>query len=174
MKHFFSMNARKLAAILGLTVLLGLAAPAARGADVNDNIHNYLQLLRSDVNSLKVELVNAIMKLSEEDAKTFWPIYRDYENELGKQAINRAELVAEFVKSHQGGTFDNVKAKDIAKRWFNSQRARLDLLEKYHAKIEKALSSIQAGQFLQIENQLGLFIDIAIASEMPTVGTKAN
>ena len=40
----------------------------------------------------------------------------------------------------------------MAKRWFKSQRARLDLLEKYHTKIEKALNSVQAGQFLQIEN----------------------
>jgi hypothetical protein len=137
---------------------------------VDDNIYNYLQLLRSDFNSAKVELVNQIMKLSAEEAKKFWPIYREYENELGKLAINRAELTAEFVKSHQDGTFDNAKAKDIAKRWFKSQRARLDLLEKYHGKIEKAFSAIKAGQFLQIENQLGLFIDVTIASEMPVVG----
>jgi hypothetical protein len=174
MKRFFTINAIKLTAILTLTSLFGLAAPTARGAEVNDNIYNYLQLLRSDMNSLKVELVNSIMKLSAEDAKQFWPIYREYENELGKQAINRTELVSEFVQSHRDGSFDNVKAKDMAKRWFKSQRARLDLLEKYHAKIEKALTSVQAGQFLQIENQLGLFIDVAIASEMPTVGMKAD
>jgi hypothetical protein len=53
-------------------------------------------------------------------------------------------------------------------------RARLDLLEKYHAKIEKALTPVQAGQFLQIENQLALFIDITIASEMPMVGSKGK
>ena len=172
MKCLFPMNPIKLAAVVVLTTLPGLAAPAARGAEVNDNIYNYLQLLRSDVNSLKVELVNSIMKLSAEDAKKFWPIYRDYENELGKLAISRAELVAEFVQSHQDGSFDNVKAKDMAKRWFRSQRARLDLLEKYHSKIEKELTSVQAGQFLQIENQIGLFIDVTIASEMPKVGTK--
>jgi hypothetical protein len=114
------------------------------------------------------------MKLSPEDAKKFWPIYHDYENELGKLAMNRAELVTEFVQCHQDGTFDDAKAKDIAKRWFKSQRARLDLLEKYHAKIEKALTSVQAGQFLQIENQIGLFIDITIASEMPVVGSKGK
>ena len=168
------MNTIKLAALLLLTTLLGLAAPAAPADAVNDNIYNYLQLLRSDMNSIKVELINSIMKLSAEDAQKFWPIYRDYENELGKLAINRAELIAEFVQSHKDGSFDNVKAKDIAKRWFKTQRARLDLLEKYHGKIEKALTSVQAGQFLQVENQLGLFIDVAIASEMPTVGTKAK
>ena len=169
---FFTMNTIKLAAILVLTTLLGVVVPAARGAAVSDNLYNYLQLLRSDMNSLKVELVNSIMKLSAEDAKKFWPIYRDYENELGKLAINRAEMVTEFVQSHQDGSFDDVKAKDMAKRWFKSQRARLDLLEKYHGKIEKLLTSVQAGQFLQIENQLGLFIDVIIASEMPKVGTK--
>jgi hypothetical protein len=174
MKHFISMNVIKLAAVLVLTTMLGVAAPAARGAAVNDNVYNYLQLLRSDVNSLKVELVNSIMKLSAEDAKKFWPIYRNYENELGKLAINRAELVADFVQSHQDGSFDDAKAKDMAKRWFKSQRARLDLLEKYHGKIEKALNSVQAGQFLQIENQIGLFIDVTIASEMPQVGTKSK
>jgi hypothetical protein len=174
MKHVSTMKPIKLAVILALTTLLVPAAPAARGAAVNDNIYNYLQLMRSDLNSLKVELVNSIMKLSSEDAKKFWPIYHDYENELGKLAMNRAELVSEFVQCHQDGTFDNEKAKDIAKRWFKSQRARLDLLEKYHGKIEKALTSVQAGQFLQIENQIGLFIDITIASEMPAVGAKGK
>jgi len=174
MKSFLTRNVIKLAAILVLMALLGRAAPTARGVEINDNIYNYLQLLRSDMNSLKVELINSIMKLSAEDAKKFWPIYRDYENQLGKQAINRAEMIAEFVQSHQDGSFDDVKAKDMAKRWFKSQRARLDLLEKYHAKIEKALTSVHAGQFLQIENQLGLLIDVTIASEMPKVGTKGN
>jgi hypothetical protein len=174
MKRFFSMTPIILAASVVLTTLLGMVTPAVRAADVSDNVYNYLQLLRSDMNSLKVELVNSIMKLSAEDAKKFWPIYRDYENELGKLAINRAEMVSEFVQCHQDGSFDNVKARDMAKRWFKSQRARLDLLEKYHGKIEKALTSVQAGQFLQIENQLGLFVDVAIASEMPTVGSKGK
>ena len=174
MKCFFTMHVPKLAALLVLTTLLGVNSPAARGAEVNDNIYNYLQLLRSDLNSLKVELVNSIMKLSAGDAKKFWSMYREYENELGKLAINRAEMVTEHVQSHQDGSFDDAKAKAMAKRWFKSQRARLDLLEKYHAKIEKALTSVQAGQFLQIENQLGLFVDVTIASEMPTVGTKGK
>jgi DNA repair ATPase RecN len=174
MKRIIPMNLVRLASLVTLLTMLGGIAPMARSAEVNDNLYNYLQLLRSDTSSIKVELINSIMKLSAEDAKKFWPIYREYENELGKLAVNRAEMVAEFVQSYQDGSFDNVKAKDIAKRWFKSQRARLELLEKYHGKIEDALSSVQAGQFLQIENQLGLFIDMTIAAEMPKVGAKNN
>jgi len=150
--------------------LLSLRAAPAQAAGDDDNIYNYLQVLRSDFNSAKVEIINRIMKLSVEDAKKFWPVYREYENELGKLAITRTELIAQFVKAHKDGSFDNAKAKDMAKRWFKSQRERLDLLEKYYEKFEKLLSPVQAGQFLQIENQLGLFVDITIAAEMPVVG----
>ena len=67
------------ALLLGLLLLafawipVGLAGPAG---EIDDNIYNYLQLLRSDFNSAKVEVVNRIMKLSASDAKAFWPIYR--------------------------------------------------------------------------------------------------
>jgi Spy/CpxP family protein refolding chaperone len=164
------MKTLQLAIALTSLLLLGLLPPAAQAAGPDDNIYNYLQLFRSDLNSAKVEIVNRIMKLSPEDAQKFWPIYRTYENELGKLAVDRTELVAEFIQSHKAGTFDNVKAKDVARRWFKSQRARLKLLEKFHGKIEKALSPVQAGQFLQIENQIAIFVDMTIASEMPLVG----
>jgi hypothetical protein len=156
-----------------LLAILALLTPA-RGAEVDDNIYNYLQVLRSDFNSAKVELINKIMKLSADEAQKFWPIYRQYENELAQMAVGRAELIAEFVKSHQDGTFDNPRADDIASRWFKGQRARLDLMEKYHKKVKKTLTPIRAGQFLQIEHQLGIFIDMTIAAEMPLVGEKSK
>ena len=113
------MKTIKLALTLALTALLWPAAPTAQAAAAEDNIYNYLQLLRSDFNSAKVEIVNRIMKLSAEDAKKFWPLYRAYENELAKLATDRAELIAEFVKASKDSTMDNPKAKDIAKRWLD-------------------------------------------------------
>lgn len=164
------MKTIRFLSLLALSSLLVLPSVIAEESQAEENIYNYLQLLRSDFNSAKVPLVNGIMKLSTQDAKKFWPVYREYEAELGKQAVNRVELIADFVKSHEDGTFDDARAKDIAKRFLKAQRARYDLLEKYHGQIEKALSSVQAAQFLQIENQINLIIDITIAAEMPRVG----
>ena len=174
MKPLLYLKMLTVTALLSLMCVLPLASKAAPVPKVDDNIYNYLQLLRSDFNSAKVEIINRIMKLSAADAKKFWPIYREYENELGKQAVSRAEFIAEFVQSHQDGTFDNARAKDMARRWFKAQHARLDLIEKYHGKIEKTLSSIPAGQFLQIETQLAIFIDMTSAGEMPLVGEKTR
>lgn len=172
MKTLLRSNWTRLTVVLIAAVLL--VAHGSPAPEANDNIYNYLQLLRSDFNSAKVDIVNRIMRLSETDAKKFWPIYREYENEMAKQSVNRAELIAQFVQSHHDGTFDNPKAKDISRQWFKAQRERLDLLEKYHRKIEKALTPLQAGQFLQIENQLALFVDITIAGEVPLVGEKSK
>ena len=169
MKSKLSITMQRSLLTATLLAILALLTPA-RGAEVDDNIYNYLQVLRSDFNSAKVELINKIMKLSADEAQKFWPIYRQYENELAQMAVGRAELIAEFVKSHQDGTFDNPRADDIASRWFKGQRARLDLMEKYHKKVKKTLTPIRAGQFLQIEHQLGIFIDMTIAAEMPLVG----
>ena len=173
MKSKLSITMQRCLLTATLLAILALLTPA-RGAEVDDNIYNYLQLLRSDFNSAKVELINKIMKLSADEAQKFWPIYRQYENELAQMAVGRAELIAEFVKSHQDGTFDNPRADDIASRWFKGQRARLDLMEKYHKKVKKTLTPIRAGQFLQIEHQLGIFIDMTIAAEMPLVGEKSK
>ena len=145
------------------------------GADARDaNLRTYADLLRSDLRAQKAAVIAQMMQFTEEEDVKFWPIYRQYENELAQMAVGRAELIAEFVKSHQDGTFDNPRADDIASRWFKGQRARLDLMEKYHKKVKKTLTPIRAGQFLQIEHQLGIFIDMTIAAEMPLVGEKSK
>lgn len=39
----------------------------------------------------------------------------------------------------------------------------------YHKQISDAVSPVRAAQFLQIENQVAIFVDLNIASEMPLV-----
>ena len=48
-------------------------------------------------------------------------------------------------------------------------QARLDLWKKYQKKVARALSPARAVQFLQVEHQMSLFIDLNIASEMPAL-----
>ncbi|NJO55362.1 MAG: hypothetical protein HC834_02280, partial [Rhodospirillales bacterium] len=91
-----------LTAALAVSLNFSWSAPAAEQTDkpaLNDNIYNYLELLRSDFNSAKVEIINKIMKLSAADADKFWPVYREYEQALADQSVNRAEFIAEFVQT---------------------------------------------------------------------------
>jgi hypothetical protein len=139
-----------------------------------DDTRAYLEILRSDFNADKVVLYNRVMKLDESEAKKFWPIYRDYERELMKLSDQRLELIRDFFARDEAGKLTDEASKDIADRWLKGTQARLDLWKKYHKKISDAVSRTRGAQFLQLENQIALFIDIAIASEMPAIAPASS
>lgn len=157
---------RKTAMWVLVAGLLGLAAgPVA----AEDNLRNYLELVRSDMNAAKVATINDVMQLSDAEAETFWPIYREYELELGKIVDDRFALTKRFVAATDEGEFAGKEADEIASGFFDVLERRIKLWKKYHGRIKKQLSPARAGQFLQIENQIALFVDLNIASEMPVI-----
>jgi len=154
--------------------LMLLAGPLfAQKAPVDDT-RAYLEILRSDFNTDKVVLYNRALQLSEPEAKKFWPIYRDYERELMELSDQRLELVRNFFAQEETGKLTDKASAEIAERWLKTVQTRLDLWKKYYGKISKAVSPTRGAQFLQLENQMALFIDIAIASEMPAIKPAAT
>jgi hypothetical protein len=150
-------------------LLMLLAGPLFAQKTPVDNTRAYLEILRSDFNTDKVALYNRVMQLTEPETKKFWPIYRDYERELMTLSDQRLELIRDFFTRQDAGKLTDEASKDIADRWLKGVQARLDLWKKYHKKVSEAVSPTRAAQFLQLENQIALFIDIAIASEMPAI-----
>jgi len=153
-----------------LAALLLSWRPACAEETPSDNLSNYLHLLRSEISSIKVQAVNDGLNLSESEAEVFWPIYREYDSELAKLSDVKVALIKEFISLQNAGMLDAAKADDMARRWLAYQEDRLALWKTYHARLDQALGAVRAAQFLQLEHQLALFIDLAIASEMPAVG----
>ena len=149
-----------------------LVAQEPSKAPATDNVRAAIEVLRSDMNTSKIATLNQVMKLTGPEAENFWPIYRRYEKDLAAVGDRKLELIREFVGLHLNGKLDDAKAKDLAERSLKNAQERLDLWKKYNKEISKALSPIRGAQFLQIENQMALFVDLTIASEMPAVGSK--
>jgi hypothetical protein len=142
------------------------AAPAD-----TDNLRAVLETLRSDINGYKVRVLNQAMQLTGPEAEKFWPIYRQYEQDLAGVAEKKVALIREFDETATKGTLDNKAANKMARAWLANVQARLDLWKKYQKKIAKAVSPACAAQFLQVEHQMALFIDLNIAAEMPALRT---
>jgi hypothetical protein len=159
------------AAVAGLLVS-GLLLVHAQTRVQDEDLRQYLDLLRSDVSQTKIRTLNEVMKISGEEAEKFWPVYQKYETELQHVSDQKLALLNEFAGYHVSGTLGDKAAKNLAERWLKNSQDRLDLWKKYHKRISKAVSPIRAAQFLQVENQMALFIDLNIAAEMPAVGTK--
>ena len=159
-----------LAAVLPLGSVTAFTQTGPKSADPDD-LRAVLETLRSDVNGYKVRVINQAMQLTGPEAEKFWPIYRQYEQELGKVADKKIALIREFSDHCAKGTLDSKAANTLAQQWLKNVEARLDLWKKYHKKIAKAVSPARAAQFLQVENQVALFMDLNIAAEMPVLRT---
>jgi hypothetical protein len=138
-----------------------------------DPVYAYVDEMRADLSNGKVQIINRVMRLSPEEAKVFWPIYHDYEEELFNLGDQRVELSRRFINDQMRQTLDNQRAAALADDWFKIESQQLELLQKYHKQIAKELSPIRAVQFSQIEHRVGTVVDLLIASELPLVRNNA-
>ena len=172
MKSYIKTMMGRLAWLAGVVFASSsLCAQAPTEPTDADEIRGYFELLRSDVSATKIRTINEVMKLTGPEAEKFWPVYRKYEKELTAVAERKLALIRESAPLHFSGRLDDQQAANLAARWLKNTQERLDLWKKYHKQISKAVSPIRAAQFLQVEHQMALFIDLNIAAEMPALGT---
>jgi len=131
------------------------------------NIRAYVELLRSDVKSVKTTILTETMQLSDDQATKFWPIYRAYDLEL--QNLNDQKLagIQDYAKNY--GDLTDDKADELAKLALELENKRNDLKKKYYEKVREQLGGVVAARFLQVENQMLMIIDLQIASLLPIV-----
>ena len=158
--------------VCGGCLLQGCATSKGPGPDwTESDARAYFEILRSDFNSGKVRTLNKVMNLSVAEADKFWPIYRRYENDLAPLSDRKLGLLREFLTHRKDGTLTDEKWKELSSRWLQNEQDRLELWKKYHAQISEAVSPLRAAQFLQVEHQMALYVDVSIASEMPVMGS---
>jgi len=145
----------------------GSAAASSEGDAHEKNVQAYIDLLRSDVRRQKAEIMGAVMLLSAEDAKRFWPIYAEYDAELKKLNDQRTENIKEYARLYTELT--DAKADELIVRALTYQKERAELFAKTYERVKQELGGVTAARFAQIEHQLLLIIDLQITSALPIV-----
>jgi hypothetical protein len=74
----------------------------------------YIELLRSDVKTKKVAIITEVIQFTNEEAKVFWPVYREYDFELSKIGDGRLELIKDYAQNYE--TMTDEKARDLVER----------------------------------------------------------
>jgi hypothetical protein len=171
-----------LGSILVLAVIVAPSARAQGDAQKNQskvtsapeaesqqqNMQEYIRLLRSDVRQQKAEIMGAVMLLSAQDAAKFWPIYSDYDAQLTKLNDRRVENIKEYARNYDQMTDE--KADELIQKSMAYQKQRAELLAQTYDKVKQALGAVTAARFAQVEHQLLLIIDLQIVSSLPVVG----
>jgi hypothetical protein len=154
------------------------AAPPASAATQpttdaqNTNIQAYVELLRSNVQAAKTQVLTETMQLNDAQSAKFWPIYREYNVKL--QAMNDKKLagIQQYAKEYD--TMTDAQADQLAKLVLDLENQRNALKKEYYEKFHAALGGIIAARWLQVENQLLMVIDLQIASSLPVVSNPAS
>lgn len=146
-----------------LAILIALLVTANRAYAQQD----YMELLRSDIAEQKRALVAQSMNLSGDQSEAFWNVYNEYEKERMKLGDRRIEIIKEYAANYT--TMTDQVADGLMDRIFQVDRDLLSLREKYYGKTKDAVNPIVAARFLQVENKIGLLLDLQISSEIPLV-----
>ena len=143
-------------------VLLLLASPTIAAAD---NLDKYVELLRSDLRTVKTELLTEALEFKGDEGAKFWPIQREYEIELAKLGDQRLAMIKDFAANY--GNLSPEMAKDLTDRAFKLDASRSALLKKYTGKISKEISPVVGARFAQCESLIYSLVDVKVRSELP-------
>lgn len=121
--------------------------------------------LKAAAKADKRALVASTLKLSDTEAKKFWPLYDDFQRK--QDALNRrtARLVEEVVA--QSGPISEAHAKALLNEALAIEDEENRVRRGYQSRLVKVLPATKVMRYLQVENKLRAIQDYDIATVMP-------
>ena len=151
--------------IVMVLALVGLAVAVAAQDKPADN----MQIMRDKIKADKKLVVASNMELTEAEAKAFWPVYDQYQKDLG--AIN--ERIVKMIKSYADAYNAKSMTDDGAKKLIDEsvaiEKAETAMKESYVPKLSKVLPPKKVARYLQIENKIRALVKYELAGEIPLV-----
>ena len=154
---------------MGVAVAIMLMGLPSMSLAAQDKPADNMQILRDKIKADKKLLVAANMELTESEAKSFWPIYDEYQKEL--QKINRriANVLDSYAADFRNKSLTDDKAKKLIDEANAIDQAEVNIKSTFAPKLSKALPAIKVARYLQIENKIRTVVKYDLAQGVPLV-----
>jgi hypothetical protein len=146
-----------------------LPPPQASGSS-QQGINQDIQLLREDIRSQKKQLIAANLKLTDDEATKFWPVYDRYTADLVIVNNEKYAVIKEYANSCSSITDD--QALSLTNRALDVEQKVAALRIRYVPEFSKVLSGTKTATFYQIERRIQAMIDLQLSSQIPLVQAK--
>jgi len=156
---------------LALSALLtarSAQAQAGQPASSPDQI----ELTRANIQERRQEIVQQIMELTPAQSDKFWPVYRDYRNEIARVSDQRVELIQKF--ADQAATMSDEQSEKLLHQWFSLREQQIGVQKKYAGKFGKLLPGAKVVRFYQTDNLLDTIVSANIQASMPVAGDSVS
>ena len=157
---------KKIALFLMLVFALSISVPAIATEQPTDSD---MQILLEKIKADKKLLVAANMKLSDPEAKKFWPVYDAYQVELKKLNKRVAALIESYADDYNNNSVTDAKAKKMISEMISIDEAEAAMKKSFVPKLYKALPAVKAARYLQIENKIRAALHYELAAAVPLV-----
>ena len=126
-----------------------------------------IELMRKDIRSMRKQLIAANLKLTDDQATKFWPVYDQYIVELVKVNNTKYDLLKEYFDSY--GTLTPEQADSMTKRLLDLDVSVAQLRQKYQPIVRAVLPAKETATFFQLDRRVAMMIDLQLASQIPLV-----
>jgi hypothetical protein len=156
------MKANRAIMITVLGVILSLGAmPASSQEKPSDNMQIVIEKIHAD----KKLLVAENMQLTEAEAKSFWPVYKQYQDELFLLRSRTVKLINDYAGAYE--TMTNNTAKKLLDEYMTLESLGPKLRKAYLPKFRKALPEVKVARYYQIENKIQAALFFELAANIP-------
>jgi hypothetical protein len=145
--------------ILGM--VMAMVLPGISQEKPADNMQIVLEKIRAD----KKLLVAESMQLTEAEAKAFWPVYDQYQDELFLLRARTAKLIKDYSDAYE--KMSNDTAKKLMDELMSVEALGPKLRQAYLPKFRKVLPETKVVRYYQIENKIQAALMYEIASNIP-------
>jgi len=146
-------------AILGM--VMAMVVPGISQEKPADNMQVVLEKIRAD----KKLLVAENMQLTEAEAKAFWPVYNQYQDELFLLRTRTAKLIKDYAEAYDKMTNDT--AKKLLDELVSIEALGPKLRQAYLPKFRKVLPETKVVRYYQIENKINAALMYELAANIP-------
>ena len=144
-----------------LGMVMAMVVPAMSQEKPADNMQIVLEKIRAD----KKLLVAESMQLTEAEAKAFWPVYDQYQDELFLLRARTAKLIKDYADASE--KMSNDTARKLLDELMIIEALGPKLRQTYLPKFRKVLPETKVVRYYQIENKINAALMYEIASNIP-------
>ena len=128
-----------------------------------------MEILREKLKADKKLIIATNMKLTDAEAKAFWPIYDAYQKDIAAINDRMVKVVMDYADAYNKGPVTNEAAKKLLNDALSIEEAEVKLKRAYVPKLEKAVSDVKVALYLQIENKIRALLRFELAANIPLV-----
>ena len=147
--------------LVGLVMVMVSVLTVAAQEKPADNMQVLIEKIRAD----KKLLVAENMELTEAEAKAFWPVYDQYQDELFLLRTRTGKLIKDYADAYENMTNDT--AKKLLDELMIIETLGPKLRQTYLPKFRKVLPETKVVRYYQIENKINAALMYELATNIP-------